>query len=141
MDEPSRTSGLRKDAGKIEKTTVALERKAAELADAADRRTVLATDRTYLAAERTYAAWMRTALAALASGVGARALMRDVLPDWTGKVSGSVLVAFALFCLIASAVYIFNDLSDVEADREHPEKRNRPIASGKLPVGVAWAAG
>jgi 4-hydroxybenzoate polyprenyltransferase len=51
------------------------------------------------------------------------------------------LAGFALFCLIASAVYIFNDLSDVEADREHPEKRNRPIASGKLPVGVAWAAG
>ncbi|MGE5074078.1 MAG: decaprenyl-phosphate phosphoribosyltransferase [Anaerolineae bacterium] len=51
------------------------------------------------------------------------------------------LAGFALFCLISSAVYIFNDLADVEADREHPEKRNRPIASGKLPVGVAWAAG
>ncbi|HTP01659.1 MAG TPA: decaprenyl-phosphate phosphoribosyltransferase [Anaerolineales bacterium] len=51
------------------------------------------------------------------------------------------LAGFVLFCLISSAVYIFNDLSDVEADREHPEKRNRPIASGKLPVGVAWAAG
>jgi 4-hydroxybenzoate polyprenyltransferase len=51
------------------------------------------------------------------------------------------LAGFALFCLISSAVYIFNDLSDVEADREHPEKRNRPIASGKLPVGVAWVAG
>ena len=51
------------------------------------------------------------------------------------------LAGFVLFCLISSAVYIFNDLSDIEADREHPEKRNRPIPSGQLPVGVAWAAG
>jgi 4-hydroxybenzoate polyprenyltransferase len=48
---------------------------------------------------------------------------------------------FVLFCFISSAVYIFNDLSDVEADREHPEKRNRPIASGKLPITIAWVAG
>ena len=51
------------------------------------------------------------------------------------------LAGFALFCLISSSVYIFNDLADVEADRQHPEKKNRPIASGKLPVGAAWAAG
>jgi 4-hydroxybenzoate polyprenyltransferase len=51
------------------------------------------------------------------------------------------LAGFALFCLVSSAVYIFNDLADVEADRQHPQKRNRPIASGKLPLGVAWAAG
>lgn len=51
------------------------------------------------------------------------------------------LAGFALFCLISSAVYIFNDLADVEADREHPEKKHRPIASGLLPVGTAWAAG
>lgn len=51
------------------------------------------------------------------------------------------VAGFVLFCFISSAVYIFNDLSDVEADREHPEKRKRPIASGKLPIGVAWVAG
>jgi len=51
------------------------------------------------------------------------------------------LAGFGLFCLISSSVYIFNDLADVEADRQHPEKKNRPIASGKLPVGVAWVAG
>jgi len=51
------------------------------------------------------------------------------------------LAGFALFCLISSSVYIFNDLADVEADRQHPEKKNRPIASGKLPVSVAWVAG
>ena len=51
------------------------------------------------------------------------------------------LAGFALFCLISSSVYIFNDLADVEADRQHPEKKNRPIAAGKLPVNVAWVAG
>ena len=51
------------------------------------------------------------------------------------------LAGFGLFCLISSSAYIFNDLADVEADRQHPEKKNRPIASGKLPVGAAWFAG
>jgi 4-hydroxybenzoate polyprenyltransferase len=51
------------------------------------------------------------------------------------------LAGFVLFCLISSSVYIFNDLADVEADRQHPEKKNRPIAAGKLPINVAWAAG
>jgi len=51
------------------------------------------------------------------------------------------LAGFALFCLISSAVYIFNDLADVDADREHPEKKYRPIASGKLPVSAAWISG
>jgi 4-hydroxybenzoate polyprenyltransferase len=50
------------------------------------------------------------------------------------------LAGFALFCLISSAVYIFNDLADIEVDRQHPEKRNRPIPSGKLPASVALAA-
>ena len=47
------------------------------------------------------------------------------------------LEGFFLFCLISSAVYLFNDIADVEADRNHPEKKFRPIASGKLPVNVA----
>jgi len=47
---------------------------------------------------------------------------------------------FVLFCLISSAVYIFNDIADIEADREHPEKKNRPIPSGKLPISIAWVA-
>ncbi len=50
------------------------------------------------------------------------------------------LAGFVLFSLISSCVYIINDLADVEADRQHPEKKNRPIASGKLPVSVAITA-
>jgi 4-hydroxybenzoate polyprenyltransferase len=50
------------------------------------------------------------------------------------------LEGFILFCLISSAVYLLNDIADVEADRQHPEKKKRPIASGKLPVNIAWGA-
>src|SRR5512145_877175 len=50
------------------------------------------------------------------------------------------VAGFFLFCLISSAVYLFNDIADVEADRNHPEKKFRPIASGKLPVNVALTA-
>jgi 4-hydroxybenzoate polyprenyltransferase len=47
------------------------------------------------------------------------------------------LVGFFLFCLISSAVYLLNDIADIEADRQHPEKKYRPLASGELPTGIA----
>ena len=50
----------------------------------------------------------------------------------------SVGIAFAAFCLAASAVYYANDALDVEADRQHPTKRNRPIAAGIIPIRLAW---
>jgi len=51
------------------------------------------------------------------------------------------LAGFALFSLISSAVYIFNDIGDIDADRQHPEKKHRPLPSGELPVGVARVFG
>ncbi|TDA64653.1 MAG: decaprenyl-phosphate phosphoribosyltransferase [Chloroflexi bacterium] len=50
------------------------------------------------------------------------------------------LIGFILFCLLSSSVYLINDVLDVKADRQHPEKRNRPIASGALPIRVALSA-
>lgn len=60
-------------------------------------------------------------------------------------------LAFVAFCFAASGIYIINDLFDLDADRRHPRKRNRPIASGDLPlqyglagpifIGIAMALG
>jgi decaprenyl-phosphate phosphoribosyltransferase len=54
-------------------------------------------------------------------------------------VSGRALAAMGVFCLLAGAIYTINDLADVAADRLHPIKRERPIASGRVPEGVARA--
>ena len=43
------------------------------------------------------------------------------------------LIAFAAFCLAAGGVYVLNDLKDIEEDRRHPTKKNRPLASGAIP--------
>src|SRR5689334_13236290 len=47
---------------------------------------------------------------------------------------------FVLFCAISSVVYLVNDISDIETDRLHPHKKNRPLPAGHLPVRVAWLA-
>jgi 4-hydroxybenzoate polyprenyltransferase len=52
-----------------------------------------------------------------------------------------IIVGFVLFCLLSSIIYIINDLVDLEADRKHPQKRQRPIPSGLLKVSTARTAG
>jgi putative membrane protein len=92
--------------------------------DSADRRTVLAANRTVFAAERTYAAWVRTALVALASGVGAKATLKAVVPEWIILVAGTVLVLFSAFCFAAA---VWREI-DTGAAPPRPEVRRIPRA-------------
>lgn len=58
----------------------------------------------------------------------------------TGMASvADALLATAVFCLVSSAVYVFNDLCDMEADKVHAKKRTRPLASGAVSPGTARA--
>lgn len=60
------------------------------------------------------------------------------LLNWDAFVR--ILAGFILFSLLSSVVYIINDLTDLEADRQHPQKRLRPIPAGILPTRTALAA-
>ena len=51
------------------------------------------------------------------------------------------LAAFAIFCGLSGAIYLFNDVADVDKDRLHESKRRRPVASGALPIGAAIGFG
>jgi len=53
---------------------------------------------------------------------------------------GRTFIAFILLCAMSSAVYLLNDITDIENDREHPVKRNRPLPAGELSQSVAKAA-
>jgi 4-hydroxybenzoate polyprenyltransferase len=48
-----------------------------------------------------------------------------------------VTYAFMIFCVLTSSIYLINDLIDIDSDRKHPFKKNRPLASGKLPIPIA----
>ncbi|HEY0753936.1 MAG TPA: decaprenyl-phosphate phosphoribosyltransferase [Ktedonobacteraceae bacterium] len=60
---------------------------------------------------------------------------------------GRAALAFVAFCLLSSSIYLFNDLLDLENDRQHPKKKLRPLAAGTLPtswakvtIGLLWLA-
>jgi putative membrane protein len=89
---------LKDSAVRIKDSAAQMERSTARVEGSADRRTQLAADRTIFAAERTYAAWVRTGLVAMASGIGANALLTGVVPKWLIGITGSVLVLFSVFC-------------------------------------------
>ena len=76
--------------------------------------------------------WLKNVLVFAAPLAAGAIVERDVLVPTMG--------AFIAFCLISSSTYLINDARDVEADREHPTKRHRPIAARHLPAPVAWAA-
>lgn len=57
--------------------------------------------------------------------------------EYVPALLGRLAVVFLGFCSLSSGVYVFNDLMDRDADRAHPRKRHRPIASGKVRVPLA----
>ncbi|MDF1799888.1 MAG: decaprenyl-phosphate phosphoribosyltransferase [Planctomycetota bacterium] len=71
-------------------------------------------------------------LAAFGFGLGDQELGLGMAAAW------SALAAFFAFSFGASAIYLVNDIMDVEADRAHPTKCRRPIAAGELAVPAAW---
>ncbi|MDP9342814.1 MAG: decaprenyl-phosphate phosphoribosyltransferase [Actinomycetota bacterium] len=105
-----------------------------------------------LALERAAAPWpstFRRTAAAVVRGARPKQWMKNVLvfaaPGAAGvlgheRVLVRTSVAFAAFCLVASATYLLNDVVDAETDRRHARKRSRPVASGELSPGAALAA-
>lgn len=77
--------------------------------------------------------WLKNGLLLAAPGAAGVLSVGDRLVD--------VLLAVLAFCLTASGVYYLNDVNDVEADRQHPTKRSRPVAAGIVPVPLALGVG
>ena len=77
--------------------------------------------------------WAKNVLVFAAPGAA------GVLTEW--PFLWRTLVAFVAFCMVSSGTYYWNDIHDVEADRQHPTKCRRPIAAGIVPMGVARVVG
>jgi putative membrane protein len=109
MAAPAKTEPIERTARAVAQHSRTVAHSAAEtkqaavaIEESADLNTRLAADRNILAAERTYAAWVRTGLFALASGIGARALLNGVVPGWLVMADASMLIAFSTFCFGAA---------------------------------------
>src|SRR4051794_20290436 len=113
MDNPSTSKAKPKTVKKtleaiheqsrgVADTAHEVHRATAHVESSADRTTRLAADRTLLAAERTYAAWVRTGLFALASGIGARALLTGLMSEWMILADATALILFSVFCFGAA---------------------------------------
>jgi decaprenyl-phosphate phosphoribosyltransferase len=76
--------------------------------------------------------WIKNLLVFAVPAAAGELAAGDVIADGT--------IAFVAFCLASAGTYLLNDVADREADRVHPFKRHRPIASGELSAGVATAA-
>ena len=74
--------------------------------------------------------WVKNVLVLAAPFTAGALLDPDILVD--------AALAFVVFSMAASGIYFINDAIDVEADRQHPTKRNRPIAAGLIPLPVAY---
>jgi decaprenyl-phosphate phosphoribosyltransferase len=77
--------------------------------------------------------WIKNVLVAAAPGAAGVLTQSDSI--------GKVALAFVSFCMVSSATYLFNDVGDMEEDRRHPTKRNRPIAAGIVTPRLAVATG
>lgn len=77
--------------------------------------------------------WVKNVLVLAAPVLGERANEAEVL--------GQTAIAFVVFCLAASGIYLINDARDINEDRAHPTKRFRPIAAGVVPVRLAIVVG
>ncbi len=76
--------------------------------------------------------WVKNLLVFASFGLAVRNIDNHVVAKF--------LATFAAFCLLTSGTYLINDLTDLALDRQHPSKRRRPLASGRLPIAVAIPA-
>lgn len=87
--------------------------------------------------------WVKSAFVLLGPLYGLRGVLGEGPEGDSGAVLRRLLVqglaAAVVFALASSACYIFNDLRDIEKDRIHPRKRNRPLAAGHVSTAQAWA--
>ena len=77
--------------------------------------------------------WVKNVLVVAAPGAAGVLTEADSIPK--------VALAFVAFCMVSSATYLFNDVGDIEEDRRHPTKRERPIAAGIVSPRTAIVTG